>query len=130
MPMTAADVGETVSQPAVMATSPASVPFSDMETSGFLYMIHVMHMTVTVATAAARLVVTNIFPAETMASPSIDTVEAPLNPNQQNQRIKTPKAPTVRLWPGIAFDLPLFEYLPIRGPRILAPTRAAIPPTI
>ena len=34
--MMAAEVGETVSQPAVMATRPASVPFKDMETSGFL----------------------------------------------------------------------------------------------
>ena len=31
--MMAAEVGETVSQPAVMATRPASVPFKDMETS-------------------------------------------------------------------------------------------------
>ena len=54
-------------------------------------------ITVTVATAAARFVVTKIFPALTIASPSMDTVEAPLKPNQQNQRINTPSAPTVRL---------------------------------
>ena len=89
-----------------------------------------MIITVTVATAAARLVVTKILPALTIASPSILTVEAPLNPNQQNQRINTPKAPTVRLCPGIAFDLPPFVYLPIRGPRMMAPIRAATPPTI
>ena len=33
--MIAADVGETVSQPAVIATRPARDPFSDIETSGF-----------------------------------------------------------------------------------------------
>ena len=88
-----------------------------------------MIITVTVATAAARLVVTKILPALTIASPSILTVEAPLNPNQQNQRINTPKAPTVRLCPGIAFDLPSLPYLPIRGPRMAAPTKAIHPPT-
>ena len=36
IPMIAADVGETVSHPAVIATSPAREPFRDMETSGFL----------------------------------------------------------------------------------------------
>ena len=54
-------------------------------------------MAIAVATAAARFVVTKIFPALTIASPSMDTVEAPLKPNQQNQRINTPSAPTVRL---------------------------------
>ena len=61
--MIAADVGETVSQPAVIATRPARDPFRDIETSGFLYLIHVMARTVTVATAAARFVVTKILPA-------------------------------------------------------------------
>ena len=87
-------------------------------------------ITVTVATAAARLVVTKILPALTIAAPSMETVEAPLKPNQQNQRINTPSAPTVRLCPGIALDFPSLEYLPIRGPRIIAPINAAIPPTI
>ena len=36
IPIIAADVGETVSHPAVIATSPAREPFRDMETSGFL----------------------------------------------------------------------------------------------
>ena len=130
IPMIAADVGETVSQPAVIATRPARDPFSDIETSGFLYLTHVMIRTVTVATAAARLVVTKILPAVTIASPSMLTVDAPLNPNQQNQRMNTPKAPMVRLCPGIAFDLPLLEYFPIRGPRMMAPIKAATPPTI
>ena len=86
--MIAADVGETVSHPAVIATSPAREPFRDMETSGFFVTYPCDDHTVTVATAAERLVVTKILPALTIASPSILTVEAPLNPNQQNQRIK------------------------------------------
>ena len=36
IPMIAAEVGDTVSQPAVIATRPAKLPFNDMETSGFL----------------------------------------------------------------------------------------------
>ena len=100
--MIAAEVGDTVSQPAVIATRPAKLPFNDMETSGFLYLIHVIIITVQVATAAARLVVTKILPAETMASPSMETVEAPLKPNQQNQRTNTPRAPNVKLCPGMA----------------------------
>ena len=97
IPMIAADTGDTVSHPAVIATRPARDPFRDMETSGFLYLTHVMSITATVATAAARFVVTKILPALTIASPSMLTVDAPLNPNQQNQRMNTPKAPMVRL---------------------------------
>ena len=89
-----------------------------------------MIITVQVATAAARLVVTKILPAVTIASPSMLTVEQPLKPNQQNQRMKTPRAPMVRLWPGMAFGLPFLSYFPIRGPRIRAPMKAATPPTI
>lgn len=36
MPMIAEPIGVTISQPAVIATRPASEPFSVMETSGFL----------------------------------------------------------------------------------------------
>ena len=86
---------------------------------------------VTVAAAAAIFVVTNTLPASIiLSSPVIEVVEHPLNPNQQNHNINTPRAPTVMLWPGIAFALPSLLYLPIRGPNILAPTNAATPPTI
>ena len=86
-------------------------------------------MVATVAVAAARLVVTKILPAEyTAASLSMATVEQPLKPNQQNQRMNTPRAPSVRLWPRIAFGFPSLSYFPIRGPRIFAPMRAATPP--
>ena len=57
-----------------------------------------MIITVTVATAAAMLVVTKILPMDVrLASPSALTVEQPLKPNQQNQRINTPNAPNVML---------------------------------
>ena len=44
--------------------------------------------------------------------------EPPLKPNQQNQRMNTPSAPAVRLWPGMAWGLPSLSYLPMRGPSI------------
>ena len=129
-PMNAAPAGLTTSQPAVIPTSPASAPLSVIDTSGFLYLIHVKIMVVTLAAAALRLVFINIFPASAMLSPSMLAVEQPLKPNQQNQRMNTPSAPITILCPGIAFELPSLSYLPIRAPSILAPTSAATPPTI
>ena len=76
-------------------------------------------------------VVIKILPIDVnVSSPVAETVEHPLNPNQQNQRINTPKAPSVKLCPGIALGFPSLSYFPIRGPSILAPTKAATPPTI
>ncbi len=57
-------------------------------------------------TAAARLVVIKILPAASMLSPSMDTVDAPLNPNQQNHKMKTPRAPSVMLCPSMALGFP------------------------
>ena len=93
---------------AVTITSPASVPLSDIETSGFLYLIHVNIIATIVATAAQRFVVEKTEPARApivisptppaaTVVPSIATVEPPLKPNQQNQRINTPSAAIVRL---------------------------------
>ena len=90
-----------------------------------------MIITTQVATAAARLVLTKMRLAFTnVSSPVIETVEQPLKPNQQNHRIKQPSAANVRLWPGMAFALPSFVYLPMRGPTIFAPMSAHRPPTI
>ncbi len=63
MPIAAAPNGLTASQPAVIATRPAKEPFKVMETSGFLYLIHVVIIVATVAVAAARLVLKNTLPA-------------------------------------------------------------------
>jgi hypothetical protein len=35
----------------------------------------------------------------------------------------------VMLWPGMARGFPSAPYLPMRGPRMMAPVRAAQPPT-
>ena len=102
-PMMNAPNGETASQPAVMATRPAREPFRVMETSGLPYRFQVKIMVTQVATAAARLVLKQTRPVRVMVS-SVDRLreEPPLKPNQQNQRMNTPRAPAVRLWPGMA----------------------------
>ena len=83
------------------------------------------------ATAAAMLVLKNTRPALiTSSSESMPTVDAPLKPNQQNQRMNTPSAARLRLCPSMARGLPFLSYLPMRGPRIFAPMSAHTPPTI
>ena len=47
------------------------------------------------------------------------TVLQPLKPNQQNQRMKTPRAAAVRLCPGIARALPSFSIFSNTGSKHL-----------
>ena len=127
-PMTMEPRPETVLHPAVMATRPAREALRHMDTSGlpFLHQVRAMHTTV--AMAGARVVVAKI-----LASSSMEPAAAPLKPYQPNQRMNTPKAPRGRLWAGMALEtfLPFFfVYLPIRGPRKMAPSRAQTPPAM
>ncbi|MPM47062.1 hypothetical protein SDC9_93770 [bioreactor metagenome] len=93
-----APLGDTRSQPAVMATKPPSAPFKVILTLGVLYFIQVITITQVAAAAAAKLVVTNIEDiAKRLSSPVAETVEHPLKPNQQNHNINTPNAPIGRL---------------------------------
>ena len=95
-----APVGETTSHPAVIATKPPSAPFSVIVTLGVLSFIHVTTITQVAAEAAAKLVVTNIEDmVKIVLSPVAETVEHPLNPNQQNHKINTPRAPIGKLCP-------------------------------
>ena len=87
-------------------------------------------MVVQVATLGAMVVVRKM-----ALSSEGEVAAAPLKPYQPSQRMKTPRAPRGMEWPGMALTLttlpPLSRtYLPIRGPRIAAPTRAAMPPTM
>src|SRR3546814_9976297 len=66
--------------------------------------------------------------AASSAEPSA-SCEAPLKPNQPSQRIKVPRVASGKLAPGIGWTLPLGPYLPLRGPRMMAPVSAAQPPT-
>ena len=89
-----------------------------------------------VPVAAATVVVTR-----TCASCVMPEVAAPLKPYQQNQRMNTPSAPMGMLCPGMArtnfaslrfkVGLPsLSRYLPQRGPKMSAPMKEEMPPTI
>ena len=87
-----APVASVTSQPAVIATRPASDAFKHIETSGFPYLTHVNTIHTNVAIEGAIVVVTN-----TDANCSTDVQAAPLNPYQPSQRINTPKAPITKL---------------------------------
>ena len=69
-----------------------------------------------VATAGASVVLPKI-----CASWTESEAAAPLNPYQQNHRIKQPSAPRVKEWPGMALTLIVpsdsLVYLPIRAPQ-------------
>ena len=91
-PMIAAPSASTSAQPAVTPTRPASEPLRHIETSGLPFLIHVKIIVVTVATAGATVVVRKICPRK---APS--PAAAPLKPYQPNQRMNTPRAPSVML---------------------------------
>ena len=80
------------SQPAVIATSPASDALRHIETSGLPYFIQVKIIHTTVAIAGAIVVVTKIEPNCSML-----VAAAPLKPYQPSHRMNTPSAPIVRL---------------------------------
>ena len=128
IPMQKAPHGSIWSQPAVIATRPAKGAFNIMETLGFLYLIQVINRTVIVEAAAAILEDRNTLDAVTIVSESATMVEQALNANQPNHRTNVPIPANVRECAGISLDFLFLSYLPIRGPRIAAPTRAMIPP--
>ena len=129
--MTIAPTGDTISQPAVMPTSPASTPLSVNDSDGLPYFHHVMNMVATPPAAAARLVVRNTWlMAMRFTSPEAASCEPGLNPNHPSQRMNTPRAAMVRLCPGMARLLPSLPYLPMRGPNAIAPIMANTPPTL
>ena len=52
-----------------------------------------------------------------------------MKPNQPNQRRNVPKVAKGKFEPGIGVILPSSEYLPFLAPSIIAPVKAAHPPT-
>src|SRR5882672_2706334 len=124
-PMITEEPTETNAQGAVIATRPARQPFSVMPRSGLPIMIQHVAVDVSVANAAAVLVVTVISP---IARGSTPIVLPGLNPNQPNHRTKVPIVAAIRLWPAMGLTLPSAPYLPMRGPSIQTPTSAAQPP--
>ena len=88
-------------------------------------MTQLVTMAAMAAATAAKVVVEKIAATSATVPPA-----APLKPYQPNQRMNTPRAPSVMLWPGMALDLPLASYLPMRAPRNAAPMKAMMPPTM
>jgi subfamily B ATP-binding cassette protein MsbA len=81
------------------------------------------------ALAAAEVVFTATWEARAPPSAATPNVLPGLKPNQPNQSTRQPMKAAIMLWPGIACTRPSAAYLPIRGPRMIAPVRAAQPPT-
>src|SRR5687767_9555049 len=126
-PMTSDAWTVTYAQGAVIATSPASTPLTDMLRSGLPSHIQFNAVAESNPMNAAVLVVMKMC-AIALASTAI--VEPGLNPNHPSHSTKQPMTPDVKLCGGIAFTLPSAPYFPRRGPRIRMPARAAQPPTL
>ena len=98
IPIIKAPPGDTRSQPAVMPTNPARIPFKVSENEGLPYLIQLVTMVERPAATAARFVVRNVCEIATrLTSPLAPNWEPGLKPNQPNQRINTPRAAAVRL---------------------------------
>ena len=114
---------------AVIATRPASAPFSNMVKSARPNMIRAVMRAAIAPPAAAALVLRKTM-ATALAleiSPSFNT-EPPLNPNHPIQRMKVPRVASGRLAPGSAYTWPSGPYLPFREPSRTTPAKAAEAP--
>ena len=126
-PITAAAHGSTKAHGAVMATRPASMPFTIMPGSGLPVLACMMNIAATAPNAAAIAVL-----VATMANCTsvAAKVEAALKPNQPNSRMKQPSMAIGMWWPGSVLADPSLLNLPMRGPSTMAPASAATPPTV
>ena len=81
--------------------------------------------------AAARLVLTStmLMATASVALPSASW-EPPLNPNQPNQRMKTPSVTTRMFDGGVGLTEPSLRNLPSLGPTTNMPASAAQPPVL
>ena len=110
-----------------MPTRPAKQPLTVMPRSGLPTTSQEVTVEVSTAAMAAVLVVTRM--CMTSAGCWKLMVEPGLNPNQPSHRTNRPMTASDMLCPGMAWGLPVLSYLPMRGPKISAPARAAQPPT-
>src|SRR3954468_1767435 len=128
-PMSAAAHGSTNAHGAVMATRPASMPFTIIPGSGFLNVGEYMHqnIAITAPKAAARAVLVATIANWMSVAASVD---AALKPNQPNNRMKQPSI-AMGMWCAARVLLePSLLNLPRRGPSTSAPARAATPPMV
>ena len=78
---------------------------------------------------AARLVLTITLLIVTASTEPLSTsIEPPLNPNQPNHRIKTPRVTSGTFEGGVDLTLPSSRNLPRRAPTTITPASAAHPP--
>ncbi len=75
------------------------------------------------------MVTTATMPIRRAPLPEAPNVLPGLKPNQPKARMNVPRMARIRLWPGIVLAEPSLLYLPIRGPRTIAPASAHQPPT-
>ena len=79
--------------------------------------------------APARFVLTStLLIATTSATLPRASCEPPLNPNQPNHRMKTPRVTVGTLDGGVGRTVPSFRNLPRRAPTTSRPASAAQPP--
>ena len=125
-PINAAAHGETNAHAAVIATRPANIPLIIIPGFGLPVRRVIQNIEATAPNAPEIAVL-----AATVANCTsvAESVDAALNPNQPNNRIKVPSIAIGKWWPGIGNDFPSGEYFPIRGPSTIAPVKAATPPT-
>src|SRR5512139_2279572 len=131
-PMITADVTSTKAHGAVMATSPARMPLTDMAPSGFLLgpNSHMNSIAVPPPAAPAIKVLTAANTARLRNAPVNPNAEPALKPNQPKNKMMVPSTPIGMLWPGIAFADPSLLYRPMRAPNTIAPANATAPPTV
>ena len=93
-PTTVEPIASKAAHPAVTPTKPAKQALMHIETSGFLFLIQVKIIVVTVATAGAIVVFKKM-----VANSLADVAAAPLKPYQPNHKMKAPRAPKGIEWP-------------------------------
>ena len=89
-----------------------------------------LNQVIRVATSAPATPESSVVTAMAGTAASAASSEPGLNPNQPMRRMKQPMMAKGMLWPGMAFTEPSLLNLPMRGPTTLAPTSAAVPPTM
>ena len=80
------------------------------------------------ATTAPVQPASSVLTAICITSSSAASSEPGLKPNQPMNRMMAPSTTNGMLWPGMAWSFLSGPYLPMRGPRMMAPIRAAQPP--
>ena len=125
--MISAALTVTKAHGAVIATSPARQPLTDMPRSGFPSHSQLSAVAERSAMNAAVFVVMKTC---AIAFGSEAIVDPGLNPNQPSHSTKQPMTPDVMLCAGIGCASPFGPNLPRRGPSTRTPASAAQPPTL